>query len=650
MRTEELLIILLIAAVVVVVPLIAIILSIIAIVKSRRVRDLQMRVANLEAYVRRATGGERGAQIGIPASVLGAVPLGDEETTVHSTAAQSTSQILAAAKSALQNATVGTPTRAVVDTAVSPMDAAKDVERTESEPIGWETFIGQKAFGWVAVLLFILATTFFLRYAYQNNWVGPMGRVAIGELFGAALVVAGWRYLLNGWTRFSSMLMSVGIVVIYLATYSAFGLYQLLPQQHAGVFLTILILESMVAAVYCRSTVIGMVSVLGGLVTPVLLQAEYDSYSSFFTYLIILNFGVVVALCLQRWKAVGSVAFVGTQILFWLWYDGNYHPDKFAWALSFQMTIFALYLMQTLMIARFHARTTDWEDLARLVANAIVGFISYRALTLEWYGEWLGTAALVTATLYACVGRIVLAWRPSDNRLLLTSLGVSVGLVAWTIPVQADARWIALGWAAMGLSLWTFGLRISSRVLRLMAFVLACFAVGRLMMFDLPLYVRDPFLPVFNRVAFPSLSVSGLILAAVWISDRYLPQLKRQERFLVGAAGIVGMVLLWLLLSLECHGYFVSTSMLGDDVELWRWRAQLALTVFWTLFATITLLVGFRLHRARLRWLAMGLFGITVLKLFILDMSNVQQIYRIIAFFILAVVLGLVARAYQRFK
>lgn len=645
MRTEELLIILLVAAVVIVVPLIAMILSIVAIIKTRHIRELQARVTNLELHVRRATSGPQSKTVGTSVTL--------PETASPESVAGPVDSRTASTTKARVSADAGQAAFHAVETLSVVPSAARHVHRTnqeESEPVGWETFIGQKAFGWIAVLLFFLATTFFLRYAYQNNWIGPVGRVAIGELFGAALVVSGWRYLLKGWHRFSSMLMSGGIVVIYLATYSAFGLYQLLPQQHAGIFLTILILESMIAAVYCRSSVVGMISVVGGLITPVLLQAEYDSYSSFFMYLIILNLGVVVALCLQRWKAVGSVAFVGTQVLFWSWYDGNYHPDKFAWALGFQVTLFALYLVQSLAIARYHAKSANWEDLARLVINAVLGFIAFRTLTQESYGEWIGTGALVTATLYACVGRIMLAWRPTDNRLLLTSLAVSVGFVAWTIPVQADARWVALGWAATGFALWIFGLRISSRVLRLMAAVLSCCAVARVLMFDLPLYVRDPFIPVFNSVAFPSIVVAVLILMSVWIADRFLPQLKRVESILIGLAGIVGMSLLWLLLSLECHGYFVSKSILGGDIELWRWRAQLALTVFWTIFATIILLLGFKLHRARLRWLAMALFGVTVMKLFILDMSNVQQIYRIIAFFVLAVVLGLVARAYQRFK
>ena len=53
-------------------------------------------------------------------------------------------------------------------------------------------------------MLLIFAATFFLRYAYQNNWIGPIGRVAIATLVGAGLLVAGQRYLRRGWRRSSA--------------------------------------------------------------------------------------------------------------------------------------------------------------------------------------------------------------------------------------------------------------------------------------------------------------------------------------------------------------------------------------------------------------------------------------------------------------
>ena len=645
MRSEELLIILLVGGVLLVMPLAALILSITALVKMRRIEELSKRIIGIENYLRRLANASPETAVHRPVEV---------NSTPQETVSSSPAQAIPVVVTARSAETVSQPVDTVQIPSMAPAATVQEHVRSIAAacepPVGWETFIGQKAFGWLAVILFLFSATFFLRYAYQNNWIGPVGRVAIGELAGVALIVGGVRYLIGGWRRFSSMLMSAGIVVIYLSTYTAFAFYQLLPQSHAGAFLALIILESMVAAVYCRSAIIGMVAVVGGLMTPVLMQSDHDTYTSFFMYLATLNFGVVVALCLRRWVAVGTVAFSGTQWLFWMWYQGNYHPEKFAWALGFQAVLFALYLAQALIVARYHVLPASREELARFVVNAVMAFAAFRTLTIEDYSLWIGTSALVVAIIYAIAGRLILRWRPSDHRLLLTSLAVATGFVAWAIPIQADVRWVALGWMCMSLTLWLFGLRVASVSLRLMAMVLACLAVGRVLMFDLPLYVRDPFIPVFNRIAFPSLLVSALLLAGVWKSDRYLPRLRREECLGIGVAGVVGTSLLWLILSLECHGYFVSQSMYGGDVELWRWRAQLALTVFWTIFAIVLMLAGFRLDRSRLRWLSMVLFGVTVIKLFVVDMANVQQIYRIVAFFILAMVLGLVARAYQRFK
>ena len=172
MRSEELFIILLVATVVIVVPLIAIVLSIVAISRARRVQDLQARVTSLEMYVRRAVSAQQNQIRDASTPISESVPRPEE---IHSASVKD-EQSLAKARAAEFNA--------AESTAVQPL-AASVADRSsvqESEPIGWETFIGQKAFGWVAVLLFFLATTFFLRYAYQNNWIGPIGRVAIGGI------------------------------------------------------------------------------------------------------------------------------------------------------------------------------------------------------------------------------------------------------------------------------------------------------------------------------------------------------------------------------------------------------------------------------------------------------------------------------------
>jgi uncharacterized membrane protein len=650
MRTEEFLIILVVAFAVLVVPLAALTLAIVAFVRSRRVKELSERVVELEQRLEKFQSAPRAAYTQRIAELEDQTP--DEEPLAE--------QVDSAAwETGAVDSVEILPSPVTSKSLAEPSAPHQPHSVVETNPVGWETFIGQKAFGWMAVVLFIFATAFFLRYAYQNDWIGPVGRVAIGEFVGLALIVGGWRYWRQNWHRFSTMLTSTGVVVLYLATYASFGFYELLSQQATGLFLTLLVVESMIVAACYRSAAVAMVSVIGGLLTPILMASSHDTYQSFFTYLAVLNLATLLADYRSRWVAVASTVFVGIQLLFWSWYHVNFHPDKRAWALGFQMAIFAMHLFSVSGRATRQSPSAipwvaekwmGWEDAARMVSNAVAGFVAFRALTLDILPEWMGTASLVTATIYMAVGLFVLKRKPGDQRLLLTTLAIAVGFIAWAFPVQCNARWVSLGWAAMGSALWWFGLRVSSGGLRLMATVMGVLSVGRLLIFELPIYIREPFIPVFNQQAFPSICVAACVLASVLVSNRFRQRRSKNEINAVGVAAAVGMLLLWLLLSMECYGWFVSRSMYGGDVGLWRWRGQLALSVFWTAFASLILMLGFRFKRKRLRWMGMVLFGVTVVKLFVVDMANVQQLYRILAFFVLAIVLGLVARAYQKFR
>jgi uncharacterized membrane protein len=253
------------------------------------------------------------------------------------------------------------------------------------------------------------------------------------------------------------------------------------------------------------------------------------------------------------------------------------------------------------------------------------------------------------ATVYAVLARSILTSRPQYTRLMLTSLAVAIGFIALAIAIQAEACWVALGWAVMGTALWWFGLRVAAPPLRLMAAVLGAMAVTRLLAFDIPHGTYLRFIPIFNKFGLPSVGVAICLLLAVGVARRWRATLRQAEQLLVAMAGLVGILLLWLVLSIECYDWFQAWGHLsGANSAQWRWMGQLALSVLWAVYAAVVLACGFRMHLAQLRWVAIGLFAVTIVKVFLVDMSTLQQFYRILAFFILAVVLGLVARFYQR--
>jgi uncharacterized membrane protein len=79
-----------------------------------------------------------------------------------------------------------------------------------------------------------------------------------------------------------------------------------------------------------------------------------------------------------------------------------------------------------------------------------------------------------------------------------------------------------------------------------------------------------------------------------------------------------------------------------------RWRTQVGLSLLWTLYAAAALAWGFLRSNWVLRYAALALFGLTVFKVFAVDLGAVKTAYRILSFLVLGVVLLLVSLAYQK--
>jgi uncharacterized membrane protein len=72
-------------------------------------------------------------------------------------------------------------------------------------------------------------------------------------------------------------------------------------------------------------------------------------------------------------------------------------------------------------------------------------------------------------------------------------------------------------------------------------------------------------------------------------------------------------------------------------------------SIAWALYALTLLVVGIWKKIPALRYAALGLLSLTLLKLFFHDLARLDQLYRIGAVVTVAVILFLASFAYQRF-
>ena len=529
-----------------------------------------------------------------------------------------------------------------------------------------ESIIGRRWLGWVSVALILFAAAFFLKYAFDNRWIGELGRVAIGVAAGITLTALGFRYHQRRWRVFSQILTGGGIVLLYLSVYASFGYYHLATQKAAFAYMAILIAEAAGLAWFYNAPAIAVMALLGGFLAPVLLRSDRDQYQSLFSYIVGLDIGALALL--KHWWGLSSTAFVGTHLLFWLWYADNYHPRKLSAVIIFHTAVFLVFLLTHLArrLFRFDAAIfedpgllnrkpleflSNFEDLYLLLINPFVYFATAYHFLNSDHHDWMGAFAIGMALVYAAAAKLLLDRAATTRTELLLMIGIALTFVTLAIPIHLESNWITMAWALEALVILWAGFETKSRRLLIMAYALLALTVLRLVFWDTPFDHRPMFTPVLNKYFLSSLFVTACLFAAAFICHRFGERKQMSSGILQFVILIVALLTLWFVMTIETYTYFAARAAahkIAEDMHHELWLGQMALSVLWSIYAAVLMAAGFLRRAAAIRWLALALFAMTVVKVMLVDISALKQLYRIIAFLVLGVLLLVVAWGYHK--
>jgi uncharacterized membrane protein len=156
--------------------------------------------------------------------------------------------------------------------------------------------------------------------------------------------------------------------------------------------------------------------------------------------------------------------------------------------------------------------------------------------------------------------------------------------------------------------------------------------------------------PIFNE-RFATYSVAIAVCAfTAWLAARAKTTL--EDIFwtqLAAVAAFAVSALILIAVGLEIHSYWSNLrSTSGQDFEQYRIHAQFTYSAWFMLFGAILLTAGFWRRSSFLRWQALVLLAFAIGKVFLVDVSELSQGYRILSFLGLGALLLGVSFAYQR--
>ena len=523
----------------------------------------------------------------------------------------------------------------------------------------WEQILGGNWLARIGVLALIIGAGFFLKFAFDNNWIGPTGQVILGIVAGLVMLGLGY-YWQKRYPILTQVLSGGGIAILYLSIFASFAIYDLVHFYVALAFLLLVSIASAFLALRYNSMALAIIGILGAFIAPFILGAfgargpeagEAGRAIQLLAYIIVINIGVLILSTFRNWRWFTLLALGCSLITFGVWY-GEFERDISVATAGIGMTIiFLIFVGATTLFHIVWRRAPQAFDLALMLINAAAYLGISLGVMWDDFKVWMGGFVLLLALFYGAIAYVALKRSDENARLSLFALGIALVFLTVAIPVQlGDKAWATIAWAVEGTVLIWLSSILRMPQLRWFSYIVFITVAVRLLFFDTSVNIST-FRPILNE-RFLAFAVS---IAALYVASYFLLRESKSSGrskadatvFLIAA----NFFTLWLL-SFEVWHSFSSALRTAELTakEGLRNAQNLSLTAVWAVYAVIGLVVGIVKRWRYVRLGALALLVVPIIKVFVYDVFKLEMGYRIGAFVGLGILLLVSAYLYQRYS
>jgi uncharacterized membrane protein len=333
-----------------------------------------------------------------------------------------------------------------------------------------EKFIGENLINKIGIAILVLAIAYFVKYAIDNNWVGPAGRVGIGILCGGILVGIAHR-MRNSYKAFSSVLVGGGLAIFYFTITLAFHQFHLFNQTTSFIILIVITCFAVVLSLLYDKQELAVIALIGGLASPFMVSNGSNNYHALFIYMIILNAGLLIIAYNKSWRVLNIVSF-GLTVLVVLAVMTSLNATSYATALLY---ISLLYLMFFAINVANNVRENKafvTSDFTILLTNTTLYFSAgLYLLTMMHHEDLRGVFSACLAAANLVLSFVLFRTKRADSNILYLLIGITLTFISLTAPIQLHGHYITIFWAAESVLLYWLYLKSNIKLMKLTSLI-----------------------------------------------------------------------------------------------------------------------------------------------------------------------------------
>ncbi len=311
-----------------------------------------------------------------------------------------------------------------------------------------EKFIGENLINKIGIAILVIGVAIGAKYTIEHDLISPLTRIILGYLAGLGLLVLGIK-LKAKYQNYSAVLVSGAMAIMYFITFAAYDFYGLIPQLFAFALMVVFTAFTVFAALQYNSQVIALIGLVGSYAVPFLLSDGSGKVAVLYSYMTIINIGILAIAIKKYWKLVNYISFGLTWLIFIGWYVFSYDfVDHFTLAFVFSFLFFLIFYASFLSYKLIYKEVFLKSDVVLILLNAFIFFgIGYSLLyDVDSVKEYVGLFTLGNAIIHFILAAIIYKQKLADRNLFYLIAGLVLVFITIAIPIQLEGNWVTLIW------------------------------------------------------------------------------------------------------------------------------------------------------------------------------------------------------------